>query len=345
MFVERELQTARCVFVARQSARLCGVVSGDRLCGVVSGDRLCGGAVWGCVGKVRVGAEGGVREAFIKQTCRWCSTCGVSRAVQGGQGGVEWAGAGRVPPANPPTSQAASITLTTKHPNQSTSKQTSNHEIQAPPLQPARPLAESHSYGQPFILPSAAPTANLCSRRAGPQAPPVILLSPNRTARPHETLPALLPVQIDRAKTPWVVVGGHRPIYISSTAAEGPDCDQVVSAALRAALEPLLLRYNVDLTLHGHHHTYQRTCPVGGGVCLGHDENGAARGPVHLVIGHGGAGLSMNMQHPPPSFLRVSQLWWGYARMHASPTELHIEVVSDADGSLMDEFKLVRPRH
>uniref|UniRef100_A0A7R9UZ11 Purple acid phosphatase n=1 Tax=Chlamydomonas euryale TaxID=1486919 RepID=A0A7R9UZ11_9CHLO len=150
---------------------------------------------------------------------------------------------------------------------------------------------------------------------------------------------------IDRAKTPWVVVGGHRPIYISSTAAEGPDCDQVVSAALRAALEPLLLRYNVDLTLHGHHHTYQRTCPVGGGVCLGHDENGAARGPVHLVIGHGGAGLSMNMQHPPPSFLRVSQLWWGYARMHASPTELHIEVVSDADGSLMDEFKLVRPRH
>ncbi|KAG1654908.1 hypothetical protein FOA52_003150 [Chlamydomonas sp. UWO 241] len=172
---------------------------------------------------------------------------------------------------------------------------------------------------------------------------------------------------VDRARTPWVVVGGHRPIYISSTAGEGPDCDLVVSAALKAALEPLLVEYGVDLTLHGHHHTYQRktrsstarssdriapalilmmmmrTCPVEHGTCLGYDAHGHANGPVHLVIGHGGAGLSMNMAHPPPGFLEVSKLWWGYARLHASPEQLHVEVVSDEDGGLADEFKLAKP--
>ena len=31
---------------------------------------------------------------------------------------------------------------------------------------------------------------------------------------------------------------------------------------LRGSLEELLAAYSVDLTLHGHHHSYQRSCPL-----------------------------------------------------------------------------------
>ena len=46
---------------------------------------------------------------------------------------------------------------------------------------------------------------------------------------------------VDRARTPWLLVGGHRPMYISSTNAQEPGGDQVVAAALRDAVEPLFL--------------------------------------------------------------------------------------------------------
>ena len=41
----------------------------------------------------------------------------------------------------------------------------------------------------------------------------------------------------------------------------------------------------VDATWHGHHHSYQRTCPAFRGRCLGRAADGTANGPVHLVIG------------------------------------------------------------
>lgn len=73
---------------------------------------------------------------------------------------------------------------------------------------------------------------------------------------------------VDRTKTPWLVVGGHRPIYISSTNTLPLDGDQVVAQELRDAFEEAFVQYKVDLTLHGHHHSYQRTCPVIGGKCV-----------------------------------------------------------------------------
>ena len=163
--------------------------------------------------------------------------------------------------------------------------------------------------------------------------------------------------------TPWVVVGGHRPIYIDSTFyGLMPDGDQYVAKKLRDSLEDLLYRYQVcvvvvcvagggtavlgrqagacgptvasgsqpqpaapwvvprcpgcaaaapggpcnwrssrpaaaatwpaarpaaqvDATWTGHHHSYQRTCAVYRGRCLGANADGTARAPLHLVIG------------------------------------------------------------
>ena len=45
---------------------------------------------------------------------------------------------------------------------------------------------------------------------------------------------------------------------------------------LRKNLEPVLLKYNVDLALWGHVHVYERTCTLKAGIC---QVNGA--GVVH----------------------------------------------------------------
>lgn len=58
---------------------------------------------------------------------------------------------------------------------------------------------------------------------------------------------------VDRAVTPWLVVGGHRPWYTTG----GGGC-----APCQAAFEPLLYKYGVDLAIFGHVHNSQRFQPV-----------------------------------------------------------------------------------
>ena len=47
--------------------------------------------------------------------------------------------------------------------------------------------------------------------------------------------------------------------------------------------------YEVDLALWAHHHLYHRSCPVYQEVCV-------EDGPVHIVMGMGGQGLSDNVE-------------------------------------------------
>lgn len=89
-------------------------------------------------------------------------------------------------------------------------------------------------------------------------------------------------------------------MYIDSTNDMKPDGDTTVAADLQEAFADLLAEYGVDVTLHGHHHSYQRTCPLRDNKCAGFDNSGVARGPVHLVIGNAGAGLCLNVHKQLP---------------------------------------------
>jgi len=55
---------------------------------------------------------------------------------------------------------------------------------------------------------------------------------------------------------PWVIVSYHHPPYCMGT--HNSDLEQDL-VALRSQLNPILERYNVDLVLNGHCHSYQRT--------------------------------------------------------------------------------------
>ena len=117
---------------------------------------------------------------------------------------------------------------------------------------------------------------------------------------------------VDRRRTPWLVVGGHRPFYIDSIDDSKPGGDQFVAQQMRDALEDLYMQYGVDLTLHGHHHSYQRTCPVYQGSCRGYTKNGVANAPVHVVIGNAGASLSYDVHREQPKV-------WRYKACTAKP--------------------------
>ncbi|CAM9725507.1 unnamed protein product, partial [Chrysoparadoxa australica] len=109
---------------------------------------------------------------------------------------------------------------------------------------------------------------------------------------------------VDRSVTPWIVFTGHRPMYVDSTGMGAEDChpatrdgvpcgnDQPGAADLRKNLEPLLLKHQVDLCVWGHHHTYQRTCPIANNKCVhaekGVDSRGQYLAPVHIVAGMAG---------------------------------------------------------
>jgi len=61
---------------------------------------------------------------------------------------------------------------------------------------------------------------------------------------------------VDRQRTPWVVVEGHRPLYESQMKWE----DNAVGIVRRYELDDVLQDNNVDLVLAGHYHSYMRTC-------------------------------------------------------------------------------------
>ena len=84
---------------------------------------------------------------------------------------------------------------------------------------------------------------------------------------------------VDRTKTPFVIVAGHRPMYTSSLH------ENKFGDGLIEHVQPLLLRHRVDVYLAGHVHAYERTCVLSGpGVCATSTDAGF----VHIVAGMAG---------------------------------------------------------
>merc|ERR1712046_551757 len=70
---------------------------------------------------------------------------------------------------------------------------------------------------------------------------------------------------VDRSKTPWLIVMGHRPMYSSFTNPNGYAWD---NGAWLADVEKVFVKYEVDLCLWGHVHNTEVTCPMINGACV-----------------------------------------------------------------------------
>ncbi|CAA7394417.1 unnamed protein product [Spirodela intermedia] len=119
----------------------------------------------------------------------------------------------------------------------------------------------------------------------------------------HNWLKADL-AEVDRTKTPWLLVLFHVPWYNSNRAHQGEGDD------MRASLEPLLYAAGTDLILTGHVHAYERTERVAGGRL---DPCGA----LHITIGDGGnrEGLATRYLDPQPDWSAFREASFGHGEL------------------------------
>lgn len=153
-------------------------------------------------------------------------------------------------------------------------------------------------------------------------------------SRQHEFLAAALG-DVDRSRTPWVVLAGHRPYHVDSDWVG----DAEFCAYFQQATRRLVEEGAVDLILGGHHHSYQRTCKVSGNQCVA----GASPGVVVWNVGMAGAGLNRINATRPEIFQYADAKNYGYGRITADTEKLLAEFVLSSNGSVADSVTLVKP--
>jgi len=142
---------------------------------------------------------------------------------------------------------------------------------------------------------------------------------------------------VDRKKTPWVIVAGHRPLYVS-TDDVCPQCQQ--------AFETTLNQFSVDLVLAGHSHVYERSAPVFQNVSDPKELNNP-KFPWYIVNGAAGHydGLDTLPSVLNPFSRAAFDTHYGWSRLtFHNCTHLTQEFVSSADGSVLDSATLSKDR-
>ncbi|XP_001606004.2 acid phosphatase type 7 [Nasonia vitripennis] len=157
----------------------------------------------------------------------------------------------------------------------------------------------------------------------------------------------------NRAKRPWVVTYGHRPMYCSNLNSD--DCtnhQSLVRVGLPFlnwfGLEDLFFKHKVDLELWAHEHSYERLWPIydfkvyNGSYSAPYTNYKA---PVHIITGSAGCKEGREKfvpQRPPWSSFRSSD--YGFTRMTAhNKTHLYLEQVSDdKEGEVIDRVWLIK---
>ena len=135
---------------------------------------------------------------------------------------------------------------------------------------------------------------------------------------------------VDRNHTPWLIIVGHRPMYSSEVY---PSDYKVTLHMQSEGLEDLFHRYQVDMALWGHYHSYERTCKVYKQQCR---EDGI----VNIVIGAAGASLDSTSQYKV-GWSKHLEMNYGYGRvLVANDTALLWEYVRNMDGVVSDQVWL-----
>lgn len=161
--------------------------------------------------------------------------------------------------------------------------------------------------------------------------------------------------KVDRNKTPWIIVIGHRAMYCTKN--EDEECNEealavrngvyVNSTKLFDGVEPLLLEFGVDLFFGGHTHHYMRTWPVKKDALVQKNYINP-KGPVHVQSGIGGVN-----GHDPFDLPMKSYDAWRDMEFRVSFSRLvihnatHISFTQRAswDGSVFDSFDLFQTEH
>jgi len=143
----------------------------------------------------------------------------------------------------------------------------------------------------------------------------------------------------NRQNVPWIFLVGHRPMYSS-------DKDEYSShrpgAPFATAIEPLLVKYAVDMYWSGHMHQYERTWPLINGTAITYDNNKYMhpKRPAYIVQGTAGALILEQWVEPQPQWSVVRSQEYGYGRLTLQKSSFHYEYLSTLTNLVIDEFWL-----
>lgn len=151
---------------------------------------------------------------------------------------------------------------------------------------------------------------------------------------------------VDRTKTPWIIAMTHRPMYSSGVASYQAD--------VRAAFEPILLEYKVDMYLSGHIHWYERLYPLNNDTIVTSDiidkntfKTGTGSSLTHVINGMAGNIESHSELSSGESILNITVVLdtthYGFSKLtfHDAKTASWQFIKGD-DGSVGDEFTMVK---
>ncbi|WIA30564.1 hypothetical protein OEZ86_000647 [Tetradesmus obliquus] len=148
---------------------------------------------------------------------------------------------------------------------------------------------------------------------------------------------------VNRSATPWVIVGMHRGMYADDPSQQAPDGAVHVAQQLRTQLEDLLVQHQVDLVLNGHGRVYHHSCPLMKGSCVGYGSDGAARGPVHVMLGNSGAAMPLLAWAAAPAWLAAESFEHGFAQLNVTQTSLQLQMLSSRTGQPLAQLNLTKP--
>ncbi|XP_067636853.1 acid phosphatase type 7 isoform X3 [Eurosta solidaginis] len=160
----------------------------------------------------------------------------------------------------------------------------------------------------------------------------------------------------NRARQPWIIVYGHRPMYCSN--GNGDDCTHSETLTRVGwpflhmfGLEDLFYEKGVDVEIWAHEHSYERFWPIynytvyNGSLNEPYLNPGA---PVHLITGSAGCKEGREpFVNDLPKWSAFHSQDYGYTRMRAhNHTHLYFEQVSDdKNGDIIDAFWIIKDKH
>eukprot|EP01118_Nematostelium_gracile_P011152 TRINITY_DN391_c0_g1_i1.p1 TRINITY_DN391_c0_g1~~TRINITY_DN391_c0_g1_i1.p1 ORF type:complete len:546 (-),score=112.39 TRINITY_DN391_c0_g1_i1:21-1658(-) len=135
---------------------------------------------------------------------------------------------------------------------------------------------------------------------------------------------------VDRSSTPFIVLGGHRPMYCTGNFTD----DYIMSLHIQDQLEDLFFEYQVDLAIWGHQHSYERSCPVYKQECN-------ERGTVHVVTGMAGFRLDASWMIEPEWNVFRDDQHFGYSVITSDAGSLTLSFVDNNDRTVLDSVTLL----
>lgn len=155
----------------------------------------------------------------------------------------------------------------------------------------------------------------------------------------------------NRAKQPWLVVMGHRPLYCTSRGTINNHCTLEYRALRNGwlgkyGLDKLFYENKVDVYFAGHSHSYERMFPVYGGLGNSSKITNPYHdpwAPVHIVAGSAGCKEKLHkFPSTAPDWSAVRVADYGYAMMYPlNRTNLLIEQISISQVRLGNELMLL----